>query len=115
VIFYSLVNLSALYEGAGTEAQRAGYVATASLVIMFYNWVGILLAGSIFSGATIIICLVIRKSLLGKAPYYLGMIAGTAGVIGSIPLPGLPDLGLLSLVLFTFWFIAIAIRIKRLQ
>ncbi len=65
----------------------------------------------ILSMATIILCLVIRKSVLGKPAAYFGFVVGILDLIGAYPWMVGTAMVFVSQLAFAAWFIFLGLRV----
>lgn len=113
IVNYSLIILSREYGAATTDAQRAAYVAAADLVRGAAG-AGFALSVLIFSVAVLIVSRVMLKGIFGKGIAYLGIITGIVGLVGGIPVPVLSIIGLVSVLFFAAWFLAVGNKLYKL-
>lgn len=80
---------------------------------MYYG--GMHCVAIILSIATIILCLVIRKSVIGKPAAILGLVTGIMDLIGAFP--WLLGTGVIfaSQLLFSAWFVYLGVRMLRTE
>lgn len=69
----------------------------------------------ILSMATIIICLVIRKSVIGKLTAILGLVTGIMDLIGAFPWLIGTGAVFASQLLFSAWFVVLGVRLLRTE
>ncbi|MEK8214586.1 hypothetical protein [Paenibacillus sp. FSL L8-0463] len=79
------------------------------LVISIY-YGGMHSVAIILSMATIILCLVIRKSVLGKSAAYFGFVVGVLDLIGAYPWIVGTTMVFVSQLAFAAWFVFIGMR-----
>ncbi len=113
VNFFSLVALGDKYAVATTEAQRATYVATADLTLGAVN-VGLPLAGLAFAVGVLVFGLAMLKGVFNKPTAYLTMIVGIVGIIGTIPIPALAFVFVVTIILGAVWFLVVGFKLYRL-
>lgn len=82
------------------------------LVISIY-YGGMHLVSLMMSIATILLCFVIRKSVLGKFTAYVGFVVGIMDLIGSFPWMISKSLLFVTQVLFACWFVMVGVMILR--
>ncbi|KGE19389.1 hypothetical protein [Paenibacillus wynnii] len=82
------------------------------LVLSVY-YGGMHLVAIVFSAATIILCLVIRKSVIGKPVAYLGFMVGILDLIGAYPWLIGTAMVFVSQLLFAAWFVMLGLSMIR--
>ncbi len=108
-----LVVLSNSYLSADTDAERTGLVSAADALIAATNavsWGGILTAAAI-----LVLSLIMRPGIFGKAVGTLGVVTGAAGLVAE---PLQPVLGYAYLpygLLLPTWFALVGWRLLRLD
>ncbi|MDQ0195732.1 hypothetical protein [Paenibacillus wynnii] len=84
------------------------------LVLSIY-YGGMHLVAIVFSAATIILCLIIRRSVIGKPVAYLGFMVGILDLIGAYPWLIGTSVVFVSQLLFAAWFVMLGLRMIRLK
>jgi len=110
---FSLISLVDKYAAATTEAQRAGYVATADLLLSAYS-AGVSLAGLVFSVGILFFGLAMLKGVFSKWTAYLGLLAGIVGIISSIPVSALGFVLVVGIILDALFDVAVGYRLYKL-
>lgn len=82
------------------------------LVISEY-YGGVHAVAILFSLATLFLCLVIRKSVIGKPAAYVGLVAGLLDLIGAFPWRIGTGMVFVSQLFFSAWFIILGIRLYK--
>lgn len=107
-----LVLLSDAYSAAGTDAERAGLVSAADALIATTNavsWGGILTAAAI-----LVLSLVMRHGILGRAVAVIGIVTGAVGLVCEALRPLIGSVYLLYGLLLPLWFLLVGVRLRRL-
>ncbi|WP_379163130.1 hypothetical protein [Paenibacillus sp. sgz5001063] len=82
------------------------------LVISEY-YGGVHLVALLFSIATIILCLAIRKSVMGKPAAYIGLVVGILDLIGAFPWLIGTAMILVTQLFFSAWFVILGVRLYK--
>ena len=107
-----LVVLSSSYVEADTDGERARLVGAAEALIADTNavsWGGILTAAAI-----LLLSLIMRGGIFGKAAATLGVVTGAAGLVSEPLQPVLGNAYLLYGLLLPTWFALVGWRLLRL-
>ncbi|MGB3955585.1 MAG: hypothetical protein WBL05_09975 [Brooklawnia sp.] len=107
-----LVLLSEAYATAGTDADRAGLVSAADALIAATNavsWGGILTAAAI-----LVLSLLMRNTVFGRAVGTLGIVTGAVGVVCEALRPVIGEVYLVYGLLLPAWFLLVGLRLLRI-
>lgn len=107
-----LVVLSDAYAVAATDAQRASASTAADALIAATNavsWAGILTAAAI-----LILSLVMRRGIFGKAVAVFGIVTGLAGLVSEVFRPTIGPAYTIYGLLLPTWFVIVGWRLFRL-
>lgn len=83
------------------------------VVIVYYG--GLHAVGLLLGGATIVVSLAMKRGIYGRNIAYLGIATGVFDIIGTYPWILGPVLGLVSQLLFAAWFLAVGLKLYRIQ
>jgi hypothetical protein len=111
---YALLSLSDQYVAAGTEAQRAAFLAAGQAMLAIYQGSAFQVSYIVGSIAAIIISVVmLRSRLFSKATAYLGILANGIALGLYVPEIGI-YISIFSVVFLWAWYIFLARRFFQL-
>ena len=109
----SLVYLSDMYSGAGSEHDRSVFATAAEAIIAENNTPAI--AGLLSPVGIFLISLVMLKGVMPRAVAWLGLVTGGLGVFSEALRFAVPEFYWVYGVLLWAWFIAVGVSLVRLR
>jgi hypothetical protein len=115
-----MLSISSQYAMAGTDAQRATFLAAGQALLAMYQGSPFFVSFILQSVAALIISVVmLRSNIFSKAAASIGILGGATALLIGPPWPFFePAIGallsLISVVVFAVWYILVARRLFQL-